>query len=75
MNKKLDEHSEKIEEYFAKDRHNNKKSYDHYKYGIDDIFLISCAHRLGFDKLLKFLKSSITIDSITEDFAIGISSN
>ena len=29
MNKKLDEHNEKIEEYFGKDRHNNKKSYEY----------------------------------------------
>ena len=29
MNKKLDEHSEKIEEYFGKDRHNNRKSYEY----------------------------------------------
>ena len=29
MNKKLDEQSEKIEEYFGKDRHNNRKSYEY----------------------------------------------
>ena len=29
MNKKLDENSEKVEEYFGIDRHNNKKSYEY----------------------------------------------
>ena len=45
MNKKLDEHSEKIEEYFGKDRHNNKKSYEYILTGLicfQVIFLGSC---------------------------------
>ena len=36
------------------DNLNNEISYDHYNYGINNVFLISCAHKIGFDKLLKF---------------------
>ena len=36
------------------DNLNNGINYDHYKYGINNIFLLSCAHRLGFDTLEVF---------------------
>ena len=34
------------------DNLNNQISYDHYKYGINKVFILSCAHKFGFDTLL-----------------------
>ena len=33
---------------------------DFYKFGIQNIFFLSCAHKLGFDKLRQYLKDKIT---------------
>ena len=49
------------------DNLNNEISYDKYKYGINNIFLISCAHRLGFDVLSEFLTSTTPIDNISKN--------
>ena len=44
---------------------NNKKTLntDFYKYGIQNIFFLSCTHRLGFNKFKKYLKDEISHQS------------
>ena len=42
-----------------KDNNKQNVNTDFYKYGINNIFFLSCSHRLGFDKLRKFLNDKI----------------
>ena len=46
-------------------KQDNKKtiSTDFYKFGIKNIFFLSCTHKLGFDKLKKYLEKNISHQS------------
>ena len=63
-----------------KDNNNKISNLDFYKLGIQDLFFLSCTHKLGFDKLKKYLKNKITnfsktvrnIDNTNFDYSIAI---
>jgi len=47
---------------------------EYFKYGIEDVLYVSCAHRLGFDKLKLMITSnpSIKFEAAKNDFSIAI---
>jgi GTP-binding protein len=47
---------------------------EYFKYGIADILYVSCAHRLGIDKLKSIIESenSIKLQTVKNDFSIAI---
>ena len=72
---KLRKHNKKIILVVNKcDNANSLPKSEFFKYGIEDIFYVSCAHRLGFDKLKSTIGSenSIKLDVVKNDFSIAI---
>ena len=72
---KLRKHNKKIILVVNKtDNANNLPHSEYFKYGINDIFYVSCAHRLGFDKLksMIMLGSEIKLAPVKNDFSIAI---
>ena len=47
---------------------------EYFKYGLEDILYVSCAHRLGIDKLKSFIEfdNAIKLESVKNDFSIAI---
>ena len=56
------------------DNINNLPRAEYFKYGIKNILYVSCAHRLGFDKLKSMIltKNSTKSEAVKNDFSIAI---